>query len=138
MKNILFIALLALLTLNTCSGDNSKKEQQPMKEEVLYQIKEGKFTEWYPGKKQVKFEGNLDVKGNRDGKWTFFSEKGNLLSFTFYDHGKREGYSVVKHPNGRIHYHGEYQQDEMVGVWTTYDANGKNKQVKDYGQLESE
>jgi len=138
MKNILFIALLALFTLNSCSGDNSKKEQQPMKEEMLYQIKEGKFTEWYPGKKQVKFEGDLDVKGNREGKWNFFSEKGNLLSFTFYDHGKREGYSVVKHPNGRIHYHGEYQQDEMVGVWTTYDVNGKNKQVKDYGQLESE
>jgi len=138
MKNILFIALLALFTLNSCSGDNSKKEQQPMKEEMLYQIKEGKFTEWYPGKKQVKFEGDLDVKGNREGKWNFFSEKGNLLSFTFYDHGKREGYSVVKHPNGRIHYHGEYRQDKMVGVWTTYDANGKNKQVKDYGQIESE
>ena len=138
MKNIQLIAILALFTLNACSGNQSKKDDQPIKEEVLYQIKDGKFTEWYPGKKQVKFEGNLDLKGNREGKWAFFSEKGNLLSFTFYDHGKREGYSVVKHPNGRIHYHGEYHLDKMVGIWTTYDVNGKNKQVKDYGQAESE
>jgi antitoxin component YwqK of YwqJK toxin-antitoxin module len=138
MKNILLLALLALFTLNACSDSDSDKAADAGKEEVLYQIKDGKFTEWYPGKKHVKFEGNLDVKGNRDGKWTFYSEKGNMLSFTFYENGKKEGYSIVKHPNGRIHYHGEYHNDQMVGVWTTYDEKGKNKQVKDYGYPESE
>lgn len=138
MKNILLIALLAMFTLNACSDSASNKETGEAKEEVLYQIKDGKFTEWYPGKKHVKFEGDLDVKGNRDGKWTFYSDKGNMLSFTFYENGKKEGYSIVKYPNGRIHYHGEYRNDEMVGVWTTYDEKGKNKQVKDYGYPESE
>jgi antitoxin component YwqK of YwqJK toxin-antitoxin module len=138
IKNTLLIALVALFTLTACSDTDSKKDEQPVKKEVLFQIKDGHFTEWYEGKKQVKFEGDLDVKGNRDGKWTFYSEKGNMLSFTFYDHGKRDGYSVVKHPNGRIHYHGDYQNDKMVGVWTTYDEKGKNKQVKDYGYPESE
>ena len=138
MKNTLLITLFALFTLNACSDIDSKKAVDSEKEEVLYQIKDGQFTEWYPGKKQVKFEGNVDAKGNRDGKWTFYSEKGNMLSFTFYENGKREGYSVVKHPNGRIHYHGEYQNDEMIGVWTTYDEKGKNKQIKDYGYPESE
>lgn len=138
MKNILLMALLALFTLNACSDTNSDKAADAGKEEVLYQIKDGKFTEWYPGKKHVKFEGNLDVKGNRDGKWSFYSDKGNVLSFTFYEKGKKEGYSIVKYPNGRIHYHGEYHNDEMVGVWTTYDEKGKNKQIKDYGYPESE
>lgn len=138
MSKFLCLMSIALLSLNACSDEAPSTTDQPKKEEVLYQIKDGKFTEWYPGKKQVKFEGNLDVKGNRDGKWTFYSEKGNMLSFAFYEHGKREGYSVVKHPNGRIHYHGEYKNDRMVGIWTTYDENGKNKQEKDYGYPESE
>ena len=138
MNKVLFFICIAILTLNACSTDGPDTTDQPKKEEVLYEIKDGKFTEWYPGKKQVKFEGNVDVKGDREGKWAFYSEKGNMLSFTFYAHGKREGYSVVKHPNGRIHYHGEYKNDKMVGVWTTYDANGKNKQVKDYGYPDSE
>ncbi len=138
MSRFLFLMSIVILTLNACSNEVPSTTNQPKKEEVLYQIKDGKFTEWYPGKKQVKFEGNLDVKGNRDGKWTFYSEKGSVLSFLFYDHGKREGYSVVKHPNGRIHYHGEYKNDQMVGIWTTYDENGKNKQEKDYGYPEGE
>ena len=37
MKNIQLIAILALFTLNACSGNQSKKDDQPIKEEVLYQ-----------------------------------------------------------------------------------------------------
>jgi hypothetical protein len=51
MKNILLITLFALLTLNACSNADSKKTVDSGKEEVLYQIKDGQFTEWYPGKK---------------------------------------------------------------------------------------
>jgi len=138
MKNILLLTFFALFAFTSCTNNQKKNAESSKKEEVLYQIKDGKFTEWYPGKKQVKFEGNVDVKGNREGKWTFYSENGNMLSFTFYEKGKRQGYSVVKYPNGRIHYHGEYHNDQMVGVWTSYDEKGKNKQEKDYGFPESE
>jgi antitoxin component YwqK of YwqJK toxin-antitoxin module len=136
MKNTLLLALLAVLTLSACSS--SDDANNAAKDEVLYEIKDGRFTEWYPGKKQVKFEGEVDIKGNREGKWLFYSDKGHVLSFTFYDKGKKEGYSVVKHPNGRLHYHGEYHHDKMVGVWTSYDEKGKLKQEKDYGYPESE
>jgi antitoxin component YwqK of YwqJK toxin-antitoxin module len=135
MKKSLLLAIMALFTLAACSGSDDANVE---KEEVLYEIKDGRFTEWYPGKKHVKFEGDVDVKGNREGKWVFYSDKGHVLSFTFYEHGKKEGYSVVKHPNGRLHYHGEYHNDKMVGVWTTYDANGKLTKEKDYGYPESE
>ena len=78
MSKILFFIGIAILTLNAFSTDGPDTSEQPKKEEVLYEIKDGKFTEWYPGKKQVKFEGNVDVKGDREGKWTFYSEKGKI------------------------------------------------------------
>ncbi len=45
----------------------------------------------------------------------------------------REGFSLVKYPNGAMHYRGEYRNDQMVGVWTTYDEKGKVISEKDYG-----
>jgi antitoxin component YwqK of YwqJK toxin-antitoxin module len=32
-----------------------------------------------------------------------------------------------------MHYRGEYRNDTIVGVWTTYDENGKVTNEKDYG-----
>jgi antitoxin component YwqK of YwqJK toxin-antitoxin module len=49
-----------------------------------------------------------------------------------YLDGKKEGHSVVKYPNGKIHYYGSYQNDQMVGEWVSYDQQGK-KSIKDYG-----
>jgi len=40
MKNILFLAFLAMFTLNACSDSNSKKDNKPEKKEVLFQIKD--------------------------------------------------------------------------------------------------
>jgi len=39
----------------------------------------------------------------------------------------------VKYPNGNIHYTGEYQNDEMVGVWSTFDEKGNLLTKKEYG-----
>jgi antitoxin component YwqK of YwqJK toxin-antitoxin module len=75
----------------------------------------------------------VDKKGKRDGKWSFYSEKGTELSFTLFEHGIKQGFTVVKYPNGVIRYRGEYKNDEIVGVWTTYDPKGKMISEKDYG-----
>jgi antitoxin component YwqK of YwqJK toxin-antitoxin module len=116
------------------SACNSEKTEEVKKEnEVLVEIKNGKYTEWYPGKKQIKFEGMVDQKGKRDGKWSFYSEKGTELSFTFYENGIKEGFTVVKYPSGVIRYRGEYLNDTIVGIWTTYDPKGKVISEKDYG-----
>ena len=131
MKKIVF--LLATLFLISACENKSEKKKEEIPKEKLVEVKDGVFTEWYPGKKQIKFQGGQDDLGNRDGKWTFYAENGTELSFTLYDHGKKEGFSLVKYPNGRIHYRGEYQNDEMIGLWSTYDEKGNLINEKEYG-----
>lgn len=127
----IFIQILICIVLVACSTDKAPKK--PTASEQLIEVKHGLYSEWYPGKKQLKFKGSIDEKGNRDGKWVFFSPEGNELSTSVYDHGKREGFSVVKYPNGAVHYRGEYRNDVMVGIWTTFDEKGKVLNEKDYG-----
>ena len=131
MKKIVF--LLATLFLIYACENNPEKKNEKIPKEKLVEVKPGVFTEWYPGKKRIKFQGGQDELGNRDGKWSFYAENGTELSFTLYNHGKKEGFSLVKYPNGRIHYRGEYQNDEMIGLWSTYDEKGNLINEKEYG-----
>ena len=97
-------------------------------------IEDNIFTEYYPGeKKRIKFQGEQDEKGRRHGKWLYFSEESLELSITNYIHGKRNGMSLVKYPNGNIHYTGEYLNDKTVGVWKTYSIEGIKTGEKNYG-----
>ena len=132
MKKIVFV-FVTLFLIFGCENTTDKKIDKKIKIENLVEVKDGVFTEWYPGKKSIKFQGGQDDLGNRDGKWTFYAENGTELSFTLYDHGKKEGFSLVKYPNGRIHYRGEYQNDEMIGLWSTYDEKGNLITEKEYG-----
>ena len=127
----LIIPALIALIFASCTTKNATNKQ--VKSENLIEVKHGIYSEWYPGKKQLKFHGSIDKKGNRDGKWVFYSENGNEQSITVYSKGVREGFSLVKYPNGAMHYRGEYRNDQMVGVWTTYDEKGKVISEKDYG-----
>lgn len=137
MKQILLFTLLTITSIVFYSCESKTDVTQEVeKKEQLVEVKNGKYTEWYPGRKQIKFEGMVDRKGKRDGKWSFYSEQGTELSFTFYEHGIKQGFTVVKYPNGVMHYRGEYKNDEIVGVWTTYDPKGKVISEKDYGYPE--
>ena len=127
----IIIPVFIALVLASCTTKKATKKQ--VKSENLIEVKHGVYSEWYPGKKQLKFHGSIDKKGNRDGKWVFYSDNGNEQSITVYNHGIREGFSLVKYPNGAMHYRGEYRNDQMVGVWTTYDEKGKVISEKDYG-----
>lgn len=132
MKSIKVIFILTLVfTFFSCANEQNDKKNKPEVKEELVEIKDGHYKEWYPGKKQLKYDGDLTKKGDREGKWNYYSEKGNLLSFTFYVEGKKNGHSVVKYPNGKIHYYGQYQDDKMVGEWVTYDQKG-NKTVNTF------
>lgn len=135
MKLALYTFLLLFIAVS-CLDKKEKETTKKPKTEKLTEIKNGRFTEWYPGKKQIKFQGMLTKKGNRNGKWTFYSETGNELSMTVYENGKREGFTIVKYPNGAIHYTGEYKNDKTVGVWKTYDEKGKLVTEKDFGYPE--
>ena len=131
-----FILFIITIILVSCSTEEATENKVPQKEEVLVEIKDGVYTEWYPGKQQVKYKGAQDDEGKRNGIWTYYSVNGLELSVTIYEHGLREGFTVVKYPNGRLHYRGEYHKDASVGVWTTYDEKGKLLSEKDFGYPE--
>ncbi len=135
MKLALYTLLLFFIAVS-CTDKKVEDSAEKSKTEKLTEIKNGRFTEWYPGKKQIKFQGMLTKKGDRNGKWSFYSEIGNELSFTVYENGKKEGFTVVKYPNGAIHYTGEYKNDKSIGIWKTYDEKGKLVTEKDFGYSE--
>ncbi len=125
---------MAFFTVACGEEAKTKKKVAPENEENLVEMKNGMYTEWYPGKKQIKFKGPQDENKKRHGIWKFYSETGNELSYTVYEHGLKSGYTIVKYPNGVIHYTGEYQNDKAVGVWKIYDPNGKLKSEVNKGE----
>lgn len=137
MKLRISLVLLVSISILSCSRNEKTEEQAPEKKEnieSLVEIKNGVFTEYYPGKKQIKFQGEQDNIGNRQGKWTFYSETGIELSSTHYEHGKKHGASFAKYPNGALHYIGEYENDKEVGIWKMYDEKGNLATEKDYSK----
>ena len=140
MKTILLFIILTTV-LFSCKEDEKvpaeKKDdtETVIEEENLVELKDGLFTEYYPGKKAIKFQGRQDKDGYRDGIWLFYSESGVELSMTNYEHGVRQGHSIVKYPSGAIHYTGEYTNDKPSGIWKTYDTAGKLASTKDYDKI---
>jgi antitoxin component YwqK of YwqJK toxin-antitoxin module len=133
MKTAVSIILILGLIGASCSTEPKAKVKKEISRQDLVEIKDGHYTEWYPEKKQIKYEGELNSKGNREGKWNFYSQSGNLLSFSFYTDGKKNGHCMVKYPNGKIHYYGQYRNDQMVGEWVTYDQKG-HKTIKQFDE----
>ncbi len=132
MKNqLLFVLTVTLLLFSAC-GESPETDKKAA-EEVLTEVKDGIYTEYYPGRKGIKYRGPQDANELRDGRWFFYSEGGVELSMTEYSHGKRNGDSFVRYPNGMMRYYGRYENDLQVGLWVTYDLNGKVAQEKDYG-----
>jgi antitoxin component YwqK of YwqJK toxin-antitoxin module len=137
MKYLLF-AILAIALLS-CSEEEEIKEKPTVKIETrddLIEIVDGVFTEYYPGtdKKKIKFQGPQDDEKRRHGIWHYYSLAGIQVSMTEYNHGLKNGVSIVKYENGAIRYTGEYSNNIQIGIWKTYDADGKINTEKDYGQ----
>lgn len=132
--NITVLFALSLLSLSllitACSAEEKPKPEKP---EVLTEIKDGMFTEYYPGKKNIKFQGMLNANNQREGKWVFYAENGTELSITFYENGKKDGHTIVKYPNGALYYYGEFNDDQKTGVWKTYGTDGKLVDSTDFG-----
>lgn len=131
MKYLFALSLVALLF--SCNNNEEKTEAKLPEVETLTEYKNGIYTEYYPGKKKVKIRGAQDKNKIRDGRWVLLSESGKELSVTYFNKGKREGHSIVKYPNGMLHYVGEYKNNQMIGVWKFYDEKGNLKEEKDYG-----
>lgn len=131
MKYLFALSFVALLF--SCNNNEEKTEANLPEVETLTEYKNGIYTEYYPGKKKIKIRGAQDKNKVRDGKWVMLSETGKELSVTYFEKGSREGHSIVKYPNGMLHYVGEYKNNQMIGVWKFYDEKGNLKEEKDYG-----
>jgi len=120
MKHLSFFLFFLLVACGTeTEGENfSKKIESP---EDLIVRKGNRFTEFYPGKKKVKMEGNFDDAEQRHGIWKYYTEAGITISIAEYNHGKKNGISMVYFANGSLNYEGQYDNDKAVGVWKMYD-----------------
>ena len=140
----LFIAFLLLsckteetTNANTEITDNDSSKSKstlPVDKTDLVHIEGNIYTEYYPDKITIKFQGPQDDNGKRHGKWLYFSDKGIELSMTMYAHGDKHGHSIVKYPNGYLHYMGEYKNNQQVGIWKTYSPTGELLETKDFGE----
>lgn len=138
VKHIIYLSLA--LFLFSCSEekketDDEIKAEQFVAEESLIEEKEnGRYTEWYPGRKQIKMTGTKDKQGRKVGIWKLYTEKGVQQSVTEYKKGEKDGITIVRHPNGAIYYSGEYENDEPVGVWKFYNDQGQLIERKFYDE----
>ena len=142
MKYLLIIS--SIVFIYSCSekvqSESLNKIQKEKTEEVVIDktnlIKnDGDFyTEYYPNGVSIKFRGPQDKEKKRHGKWLYFSPEGLELSMTMYSHGKKHGHSIVHYPNGSIYYLGEYEMDEKIGIWKSYDRNGAITSEKNYSE----
>ena len=114
---------------------NETKSAPVIDKTELVVMENGTYKEYYPNKKSVKFEGPQDKNGKRNGKWQYFSESGTELSMTIYNHGEKHGHTIVKYPNGNLHYTGEYSNNKPIGIWKTYSIEGEMITELDYNTL---
>lgn len=132
MKNRLLLLLtVSMLALAACNGTPAKVEKE---EESLVEVKDGIYTEYYPGRKGIKYRGPQDENELRHGMWHYYAENGVELSMTEYSHGKKHGASFARYPNGVMHYYGNYTNDVPSGEWITYDKKGNVAETKDFGE----
>ena len=64
------------------------------------------------------------IDGKKVGIWTTYSEKGNLKLRLHYKNGNLE-FSEDYHENGYLKSRGYYKNFEPVGLWESFDEDGK-------------
>ena len=109
--------------------DESTAEKQ--KESVIT-VEGNVYTEYYPGNKNIKFQGPQDSEKRRHGEWRFYNKNGETMSITEYKHGIRDGLMIVKHWNGQTSYTGKFKDGNKVGMWRSYSENGELIEEKDW------
>ena len=132
MKKLMKLILIFTL-LNACQETPVEEKTTEKQEDLPLVVQEnGRYVEWYPGRKQIKIEGREDREGKRNGVWKMYDEEGYELSITVYKHGKKHGHIIVYHPNGALYYTGEYENDERVGEWRFYNEQGELVKEENY------
>lgn len=125
---------------------------------TLYEVKRksGKLKyKGYSPMGSLTSEGVYNVKGGKDGKWSYY-ENGALESESFYEDGNntgqttwfyldkevsgktlykddsKNGYSVSYYENGQMEYQGFYKDNLAVGEWRSYHLDGTIARIRFY------
>ncbi len=128
-----FITIFSLFLGFSSCGEAVEKSNKK-KVENLIEVKNGVYTEYYPGRKAIKMQGSQLKNGDRNGRWFLYAENGVEMSMTEYSNGNKQGFTFVRFPNGAMRYNGEYSNDKQSGLWKFYDEQGKVIQEIDYSK----
>ena len=128
---ILFVAGSFITSCGPEKPKNKKKEK-----EVLVEIKDGVYTEYYPGRKAIKFRGQQTEDSLRTGRWFFYAENGTEQSTTEYVNGKKNGLTTVRYPGGNMRYTGFYTDDKESGEWRFYKEDGTIDFIKNFDSIQ--
>lgn len=133
---------LAMLSCNSPSNESEPQEEATANGDAatdsvqLVKLKDKSYIEYYPDGVNIKFKGQIDEEGKRMGRWVHYSVTGKELNSSEYLHDVLHGVSVVRHPNGAIHYVGEYDHGKKIGKWVFRNEDGSIKYEEDFGQPE--
>jgi antitoxin component YwqK of YwqJK toxin-antitoxin module len=75
------------------------------------------------------------TKGQKDQKWTRYSEAGKISAIAFYNLGKKTGTWLVYDEQGTKRFEMVYVDGRKTGIWSNWDEKGNLIQTKDYGKL---
>ena len=137
MKHIRLISFLTLLGILTAchqspKGTYSYYDNGAIKSwEYLYPKGSDfylKKIEYYPNGKK-KSEGNFNVIHNRDGRWKFWYENGNIWVIGNFSNGLSKGRADIFSSTGERNYTAHYDHGRPHGLWLFYDHDKVIKKV---------
>ncbi|MCU0359517.1 MAG: hypothetical protein MUF75_02180 [Bacteroidia bacterium] len=80
-------------------------------------------------------ESGFFTKGQKDQKWTRYSENGSVTAIAFYTTGKKSGTWLVFDDKGNKRFEMNYNDGQKSGVWTSWDENGEQLSSVDYNKV---
>lgn len=98
------------------------------------------YWEFYNDHGRLTSTGNFDAKGNRDGKWTWYNEAGEIREVASYKAGELDGKNESFYDNGNPNLINVYQNGLIHGEFKKYNKKGAllEKKYFDKGELEGE
>jgi uncharacterized protein len=140
-KNLLFLSLLWIHSVNLFAQSDDKKSIKRVSLESLENVNEvmfhkgapftGHAVDFFPDK--VKKQEMYFEQGLLHGLKTEYFEGGMIVrSKLLFNNGKRDGLFYYYHPNGKVKLTGKYIQDELDSVVNAFYDNGKPKYTYHY------
>jgi len=108
---------------------NNTKSEFSVKAGVI----EGQASYYYASGKLM--ESGYFSKGQKDQKWTRYSENGAVIAIAFYTLGKKSGTWLVFDEKGKKRFEMNYNDGQKSGIWTNWDENGEVLSTVDYSKV---